>query len=108
MTNKGSLAALPRSLQTHHRRSYATALSGKSWAGTSSDGTAAKLLIDGAWEQSGSSQHVDVLDPSTQKMVSRVPITSQAEMSRILRSSATAYESWKDSSVLTRQRIMLE
>lgn len=51
---------------------------------------------------------MDLQDPATNNLVTRVPESTQSEMEQAVDSCQNAYESWKNSSVLTRQQIMLK
>lgn len=78
------------------------------WKGTSTLGGDAKLLIGGSWESSKTDKWSEVLDPSTQHLISKVPHATSAEMKRIVDVAENKFYEWSESSVLTRQRIMLE
>ncbi|KAK4701187.1 hypothetical protein P7C70_g5053, partial [Phenoliferia sp. Uapishka_3] len=79
------------------------------WKGTRTDGGATTNLIGGEWTTgAGVEKWIDVNDPSTQRVLTRVPETSQAEMTRIVDRAQDAYMEWKDVSVLKRQGVMLK
>ena len=79
------------------------------WQGTSTDGTATKLYINGEWITSKASKHIDVHDPSTQRVLTKVPESTQDEMTRAVDAAEQAWlGGWRDSSVLSRQRIMMK
>ncbi|OWT40058.1 methylmalonate-semialdehyde dehydrogenase (acylating) [Cryptococcus neoformans var. grubii Br795] len=78
------------------------------WKGTSTLGGDAKLLIGGSWESSKTDKWSEVLDPSTQHLISKVPHATSAEMKRIVDVAENKFYEWSESSVLTRQRIMLD
>lgn len=67
-----------------------------------------KLFIDGQFVDSKASQWVDLHDPATNNLVTKVPQSTQAEMEAAVESSKKAYESWRQTSVLTRQQLMLK
>lgn len=67
-----------------------------------------KLFIDGQLVESKATQWVDLHDPATNKVVTRVPQSTKAEMEAAVESCKKAYSTWKDTSVLTRQQIMLK
>lgn len=46
-------------------------------------------------------------DPSTQRLLTRVPETSHKEMVRIVDRAEEAFLEWRDTSVLRRQGVML-
>ena len=78
------------------------------WQGTRTDGGATKYLSNGEWLESKTDRHVDVNDPSTQQVLTRVPEMTHAEMTSVVDGAQTAFESWRDSSVLKRQDVMLK
>lgn len=78
------------------------------WKGTSTLGGDAKLLIGGSWESSKTDKWSEVHDPSTQRLISKVPHATPSEMKRIVDAAENKFYEWSESSVLTRQRIMLE
>lgn len=51
---------------------------------------------------------MDVNDPATNELVTKVPISTAAEMEATVESSKKAFESWSKTSVLTRQQLMLK
>lgn len=51
---------------------------------------------------------IDVNDPSTQRVLTRVPETSHAEMVRIVDRAEDAFHDWSESSVLRKQGVMLK
>jgi malonate-semialdehyde dehydrogenase (acetylating)/methylmalonate-semialdehyde dehydrogenase len=67
-----------------------------------------KYLIDNKWVESSTDTYIPVHNPATQEVVCQVPQMTQAEMDAVAESSAKAYESWKNTSILTRQQIMLK
>ncbi|XP_018321364.1 probable methylmalonate-semialdehyde dehydrogenase [acylating], mitochondrial [Agrilus planipennis] len=67
-----------------------------------------KLFIDGKFQESQTTEWIDLHDPATNELVTKVPKTTQAEMQAAVESSRKAYESWKDTTVLTRQQLMLK
>jgi len=67
-----------------------------------------KYLIDNKWVESTTDQYIEVHNPATQEVICQVPQMTQAEMDAVAESSAQAYKSWKNTSILTRQQIMLK
>ncbi|KAF7285200.1 hypothetical protein GWI33_011526 [Rhynchophorus ferrugineus] len=67
-----------------------------------------KLFINGQFVDSKATQWVDLHDPATNNLVTKVPQSTQAEMDAAVESCKSAYELWKNTSVLTRQQIMLK
>lgn len=65
-------------------------------------------LIGGEWTTGSDVQSwIDVNDPSTQRLLTRVPETSHKEMVRIVDRAEEAFFEWRDTSVLRRQGVML-
>lgn len=107
-----------RSIRTFSSSSRRTALSALAhpkaealsaeWKGTSATGKNTKLFINGEFVESEASEYIDVHDPSTQTVLTRVPQTTSAEFNRAVESASTAFESWSRTSVLTRQRFAID
>ncbi|KAI0316618.1 methylmalonate-semialdehyde dehydrogenase [Amylostereum chailletii] len=101
-------------------RSYATAAGlsalarpkaeqiSKEWKGTNATGGNTKNFIGGEFVESSTAQWIDVIDPSTQTLVTRVPETTSAEFEQAVDAASEAFKTWGKSSVLTRQRFVLE
>ncbi|KAJ8952043.1 hypothetical protein NQ318_010953 [Aromia moschata] len=67
-----------------------------------------KLFIDGQFVESKATEWVDLHDPATNELVTRVPLSTQSEMEAAVESSKRAFDSWSKTSVLTRQQLMLK
>ncbi|KAJ2005105.1 aldehyde dehydrogenase (NADP(+)) ald6 [Coemansia thaxteri] len=67
-----------------------------------------KLFIDGQAVESQATEWIDVIDPATQSIVTRVPQTTAAELEAAASSAQTAFEKWRRTTVGTRQRVMLD
>jgi malonate-semialdehyde dehydrogenase (acetylating)/methylmalonate-semialdehyde dehydrogenase len=65
-----------------------------------------KLLIGGRWETSTSSRFGDVYNPSTGKVITRVPLCTAAEVDRVVQSAAAAWPSWAETPVVERAQVM--
>lgn len=67
-------------------------------------------FIDNAFKQSAASgaQLVDVHDPATNELVTRVPQMTRDELEATIASAAKAYPAWKNTSVMARQQIMFK
>lgn len=65
------------------------------------------LLIDGKLVQSQSTEWRDVINPATQEVVARVPFATPEEVNAAIASSKKAYQTWRNTSQSTRQRVML-
>jgi malonate-semialdehyde dehydrogenase (acetylating)/methylmalonate-semialdehyde dehydrogenase len=68
----------------------------------------AKLFIDGEFVESKTTKWLDVHNPATNEVVSRVPEATAAEMDAAVASAQSAFPAWSQTSVMTRQAIMLE
>ncbi|KAF7339593.1 Methylmalonate-semialdehyde dehydrogenase [Mycena sanguinolenta] len=78
------------------------------WKGTSVAGGTTKNFIGGEFVESRSSEWIDILDPSTQTLLSRVPQTTSSEFDQAVAAASQAYKSWSRTSVIGRQRFALE
>ncbi|KAI5121292.1 hypothetical protein M0805_002335 [Coniferiporia weirii] len=78
------------------------------WKGTSASGESTKNFIGGQFVESKSTNFIDVVDPSTQTLLTRVPETSSSEFESAVDAASQAYKSWGNTSVLTRQKFVLE
>lgn len=68
----------------------------------------AKNFIDGEFKESTTTKWIEVLDPSTQTLLSRVPETTAEEFESAVEAASKAFESWRTTSVLKKQRFALE
>ncbi|CAK5264600.1 unnamed protein product [Mycena citricolor] len=78
------------------------------WQGTSVEGGTTKNFIGGQFVESNTNEWIDVLDPSTQTLLSRVPQTTSGEFQQAVDAASDAFKSWSRTSVLRRQRFALE
>ena len=67
-----------------------------------------KLLIDGAFVESTSSQWRDVVNPATQAVLARVPFATVDEVNAAVAAAKQAFKSWRKTSIGTRARIFLK
>lgn len=67
-----------------------------------------KLFIDGQFVESKTSDWVDLHNPATNEVVTRVPLTTGEEMEAAVESCKRAYDSWSKTTVLTRQQYMFK
>ncbi|ACO77303.1 methylmalonate-semialdehyde dehydrogenase [Azotobacter vinelandii CA] len=67
-----------------------------------------KLLIDGQFVESTTSQWREVVDPATQQVLARVPFASEAELNAAVASAAAAFKTWRKTSIGTRARLFLK
>ncbi|GAA5848514.1 hypothetical protein JCM3766R1_005672 [Sporobolomyces carnicolor] len=105
-------ASLSRAVSTSAPRlalSDIEALAGtKQWKGTHTDGKDTTLLSGGEYTTGATSQWIEVHDPSTQRVLTRVPETTHDDMVKIVDRAEQAFLEWKDASILKRQAVMLK
>ena len=65
------------------------------------------LFIEGAFVASESDKLIPVTNPATQEVIAQVPCATDAEMERAIASAKAAFESWKETPVSERARLML-
>lgn len=65
------------------------------------------LLINGQMVQSQTDTFIPVTDPATQNVIAQVPCATPAEVDSAIAAAQTAFESWKDTPVGERARLML-
>ena len=66
------------------------------------------MFIDGKFVESKTTEWIDLHDPATNEVISRVPKCTQAEMNTALESNQKAFKSWSQQSVLSRQQVMFK
>lgn len=106
-TNLSSLRQRHVSTLSAPARKAAEQLS-KDWKGTSATGEKTKLYIGGEFVESKATEWLDVHDPSTQTVVTRVPQTTSAEFDAAVDAAQQAFKTWSRTSILTRQRVVME
>ncbi|CCA69128.1 probable methylmalonate-semialdehyde dehydrogenase (acylating), mitochondrial precursor [Serendipita indica DSM 11827] len=91
-------------------RSFATARAESlaPWRGTSYSGGKVANFIGGEFTESKATSWIDVHDPSTQTLLSKVPETTSEEFEQAVSAASEAFKTWSRTSVLTRQRFALE
>lgn len=65
-------------------------------------------FIDNAFVPSSTSQWIDLHDPATNNLVTRVPQSTDSEMQTAVASAQKAFPGWKATSLLARQQIMFK
>ncbi len=63
-------------------------------------------FIDNEFSTSKTDRWIDLHDPATQNVVTRVPESTEEEMRRAVDSAEKAFKTWKNTSLLSRQQIM--
>ncbi|MGO4259207.1 CoA-acylating methylmalonate-semialdehyde dehydrogenase [Lysobacter sp. TAB13] len=67
-----------------------------------------KLLIDGEFVESRSTQWRDVVNPATQAVLARVPMATAEEVGAAVASAARAFKTWRKTPIGARARIFLK
>lgn len=65
-----------------------------------------KLFINGKFVESKSKEWVEVKNPATQEVITKVPISTMDEMKAAVDAAVKAFPAWRDTSVSNRARIM--
>ena len=63
-------------------------------------------FLDNKFQSSKTSRWIDLHDPATQNVVTRVPETTEAELKAAVNSAEKAFKTWKNTSLLSRQQIL--
>lgn len=67
-----------------------------------------KVLIGGEFLDSQAQEWIDVINPATQDVVSRLPLTTPEEFQSAVDAAKQAFPAWRNTPVTTRQRIMFK
>lgn len=67
-----------------------------------------KLFINGEFLESKTSKWIDLHNPATNEVVTRVPEATQDEMEAAVNAAANAFPSWSETSILARQQVMFK
>ncbi len=67
-----------------------------------------KLLIDGHFVESTTTEWHDVVNPATQEVLARVPFATDAEIEAAVAAAKKAYQTWRNTPLAARARIMLK
>lgn len=67
-----------------------------------------KMFIDGKFVDSKTTEWIDLHDPATNQVVTRVPKCTQGEMESAVESSKKAFKTWSQTSILGRQQVMFK
>jgi len=67
-----------------------------------------KLLLDGKFIDSKTSEWHDVVNPATQEVLAHVPFATDEEINAAVASAKAAYKTWKNTPIAARARIMLK
>lgn len=67
-----------------------------------------KLFIDGKFVESKTTEWIDLHNPATNEVVTRVPKATKTEMEDAVAAASEAFKTWSKTSILTRQQIMFK
>jgi len=67
-----------------------------------------KLLINGAFVESKTTEWHDVINPATQELLAQVPFATDGEIDAAVAAAKEAYKTWKHTPLAARARIMLK
>ncbi|WP_417697889.1 CoA-acylating methylmalonate-semialdehyde dehydrogenase [Pseudomonas sp.] len=67
-----------------------------------------KLLINGEWVESQSSEWHDIVNPATQQVLAKVPFATASEVDAAIAAAQRAFQTWKLTPIGARMRIMLK
>jgi malonate-semialdehyde dehydrogenase (acetylating)/methylmalonate-semialdehyde dehydrogenase len=67
-----------------------------------------KMLLDGKFIESRSGEWQDVVNPATQEVLAQVPFVTDEEINAAVASAKQAFDSWKNTPLAVRARIMLK
>ncbi|KAK6068655.1 methylmalonate-semialdehyde dehydrogenase [Seiridium cupressi] len=96
---------------TQHLRSYSLQSTATSFPQTHdkiSQPEDTPWFIDNEFKASSADKWIDLYDPATNNLVTRVPQSTDAELQAAVDSAQKAFPAWKSTSVLARQQIMFK
>jgi malonate-semialdehyde dehydrogenase (acetylating) / methylmalonate-semialdehyde dehydrogenase len=67
-----------------------------------------KLLINGSFVDSQTTEWHDVVNPATQDVLAQVPFATDAEINAAVAAAKEAYKTWRHTPLAARARIMLK
>src|SRR5271156_6704421 len=67
-----------------------------------------KMLLDGKFIESRSSEWHEVINPATQEVLAQVPFATDEELNAAVASAKKAFKTWKNTPLAARARIMLK
>jgi malonate-semialdehyde dehydrogenase (acetylating) / methylmalonate-semialdehyde dehydrogenase len=108
-STRSSLRLTARNLQTSNVRLTVTAIKGEDYIKHHSQvkkPSETFNFLDNKFQSSKTSTWIDLHDPATQNVVTRVPETTEAELKAAVDSAEKAFKTWKNTSLLSRQQIL--
>ncbi|PHH68549.1 hypothetical protein CDD82_478 [Ophiocordyceps australis] len=111
MADKAASSATRRIHATAQHLAPATSLSSTATKYPTNHDKPAKVtdtpyFVDNVFCTSSTTEYMDVADPATNNVVTRVPQMTQAEMKAAVASAERAQVSWRETTVLARQQLM--
>ncbi|CAM6102611.1 unnamed protein product [Calypogeia fissa] len=103
MERSGGRRDVDCSHTSHYIRRFSTAVAEKTIPPPE-----VRLYLDGELIKSQAVEFIDVVNPATQEVVSRLPLTTAEEFEAAVSSAKKAFLTWRDTPVSTRQRVMLK
>src|ERR1700723_190394 len=67
-----------------------------------------KLLIDGTFVESKTTEWHDVINPATQEVLAQVPFATDGEIDAAVAAAKEAFKTWRNTPLAARARIMLK
>ncbi|NBA96543.1 CoA-acylating methylmalonate-semialdehyde dehydrogenase [Pseudomonas sp. R5(2019)] len=67
-----------------------------------------KLLIDGQWVESSTTEWRDIVNPATQQVLAKVPFATKEEVDSAVAAAQRAFKTWRETPIGARMRIMLK
>ncbi len=67
-----------------------------------------KLLINGEWTDSQSSEWQDIVNPASQEILAQVPFATASEVDAAVAAAHAAYRTWRETPIGVRMRTMLK
>lgn len=67
-----------------------------------------KNFINGKFTKSSTKKFIDVNDPATNKLVTRVPESTPAELQSAIDAAKAAFPAWRKTTILHRQQVMFK
>src|SRR5262249_56707032 len=65
-----------------------------------------KMLVGGRWDEGGSGRSGEVFNPSTGRVIARVPFASAEDVDRAVRAAADALPAWAETPAVERARVL--
>ncbi|MET0613670.1 MAG: aldehyde dehydrogenase family protein, partial [Pseudomonas caspiana] len=67
-----------------------------------------KLLINGEWVESQSTEWHEIINPATQQVLAQVPFATSGEVDAAVAAAQKAFQTWRHTPIGARMRIMLK